>query len=106
MNPHDDDVPQTDGEPSLFQEILEEAEDDKATCEQVIERIEELIGEDSRSWERITSTAESVTVALDVRVGSLVRVISWDLDGNFHMTTTWCHGVTIGDLRHGTHGRS
>lgn len=104
MNPPDE-APQADGEPSLFQELIEEAEDDKATCEQVVERMESAIGDDSRPWERISATAESVTVALDVRVGSLVRVISWDLDGNFHMTTTWCHGVTIDDLRHGTPGR-
>jgi len=102
-----DEEPRADGEPSLFQETLEEAEADKATCEEVIDRVETLLGEDARPWERISSTAESVTVALDVRVGSLVRVISWDLDGHFHMTTTWCHGVTLDDLRHGgTRGRS
>jgi len=98
-----DEEPQADGEPSLFQELIEEAQDDRAICDQLLERFDVTLG-DTRPWERISSTAESVTVALDVRVGSLVRVISWDLDGHFHMTTTWCHGVTLEDLR-GARGR-
>lgn len=76
-------------------------DDDEDIRELVVERCTAL-SDESQPWQKITSTTESVTVALDARVGCLVRVISWDLDGRFHMTTTWCHGVRIKDLQGGT----
>jgi hypothetical protein len=79
-------------------------DDDAQTRQDVLERIDARDFDDNNPWETISTTAESVTVALDARVGCLVRVISWDLDGHFHMTTTWCHGVTLEDLR-GARGR-
>lgn len=95
MNPSDEGPPQDEAE---LDRVIED--DDAQIRQDVLERIN-VQDEGDTPWETISSTAESVTVALDARVGSLVRVISWDLDGAFHMTTTWCHGVTVDDLRFG-----
>lgn len=76
----------------------DDVEEDPKIRQDVLDR---MIPDSPQAWHKIASTNESVTVALDARVGCLVRVISWDLDGRFHMTTTWCHGVRIEDLQRG-----